>query len=379
MEFKVRSKDMSFKIFVINPGSTSTKLSLFEDRKEVYSTAVVHDAQELLSFPHINDQLGYRMNVIKEFLKKNNIDLSDVDAIVGRGGSVHPVPSGVFEVDRELLEDTRNIVGGMIHPSCLGVQLGRELQKEYGGRLFMVDPICVDEYIPEARFTGIRGVRRKSIGHALNLKGTLHHHCELLGIEYEENNFIACHIDGGISVTAHRKGQMIDGSNACGGDGAFTPTRIGSIAVTDLLDYLEAGHSIADTRLLCAGKGGFVNHFGSNDGDELKAKILAGDEYANLIWQSFIYNIAKQIGAMSTVLKGDVHSIVLTGRYVRFGDIIEKLTEATEWIAPVHVYQGELEHQAMANGAYKVLTGKITPLDYHTEVVRLREAHRFYE
>ena len=316
---------MAFRIFVINPGSTSTKLSLFEDRKEVYTTAVVHDADELKSFEHINDQLDYRMRVIKDFLKENSIDLTGIDAIVGRGGSVHPVPSGVFEVSRELLEDTRNSVGGMIHPSCLGVQLGRELQKEYGGRLFMVDPICVDEYIPEARFTGIRGIRRKSIGHALNLKGTLKHHCELNGMEYEENNFIACHIDGGISVTAHRKGKMIDGSNACGGDGPFTPTRTGSIAVTDLLDWLEKGHTIQEGRMLCVNNGGFVNHFKSNDGDELKRRIDEGDEYANLIWNSFIYNIAKAIGAMAATLKGDVQGIILTGRYVRFGDIIEQL------------------------------------------------------
>ncbi len=370
---------MAFRIFVINPGSTSTKLSLFEDRKEVYTTAVVHDADELKSFEHINDQLDYRMRVIKDFLKENSIDLTGIDAIVGRGGSVHPVPSGVFEVSRELLEDTRNSVGGMIHPSCLGVQLGRELQKEYGGRLFMVDPICVDEYIPEARFTGIRGIRRKSIGHALNLKGTLKHHCELNGMEYEENNFIACHIDGGISVTAHRKGKMIDGSNACGGDGPFTPTRTGSIAVTDLLDWLEKGHTIQEGRMLCVNNGGFVNHFKSNDGDELKRRIDEGDEYANLIWNSFIYNIAKAIGAMAATLKGDVQGIILTGRYVRFGDIIEQLEEGCSWIAPITVYHGELEHQSMANGAYSVLTGKVQPLDYHTEAEKLKEAHRFYE
>lgn len=370
---------MGFKIFVINPGSTSTKLSLFDGREEIHNVAVVHDAGELTAFEHINDQLDYRMKVVTEFLKENDIDLNNVDAIVGRGGSVYPVSSGVFEVDDELLEDTRNSVGGMIHPSCLGVQMGKKLQEKYGGRLFMVDPICVDEYIDEARFTGIRGVRRKSIGHALNLKGTLRKHCELNNLKYEDNNFIACHIDGGISVTAHRKGRMIDGSNACGGDGPFTPTRIGSIAVTDLLDYLEKGHSIEETRMLCAGKGGFVNHFGSNDGDALKQRILDGDKYANLIWNSFIYNIAKAIGSMSAVLKGDVNSIILTGRYVRFGDIVGKLREACEWIAPVHVYYGELEHQSMADGAYRVLTGEIEPLDYHTEVVKLREEHQFYE
>lgn len=369
---------MAFKIFVINPGSTSTKLSLFRDREEVYGTTVVHDAQELLSFPTINDQLDYRMKVITDFLEANHIDLSDVDAIVGRGGSVKPVPSGVFEVSRELLEDTRNNVGGMIHPSSLGVQLGRELQKKYGGRLFMVDPICVDEYIPEARFTGIKGIRRKSIGHALNLKGTLHHHCELNNIDYENSNFIACHIDGGISVTAHRKGRMIDGGNACGGDGPFTPTRTGSIAVTDLLDYLEAGHTIAETRLLCAGKGGFVNHFGSNDGDELHYKMTHGDEYAELIWQSFFYNITKAIGAMAAALGGDIQGIILTGRYVRFEDMVQYIKDKCGWIAPITVYDGELEHESMANGAYKVLKGKIEPLDYRTEVDKLQEAHDFY-
>lgn len=355
---------MAFKIFVINPGSTSTKLALFENRKMLFETSVVHDAKELLSFPTINDQLPYRMAVIKDFLKENNIDLTGVDGIVGRGGSIKPVKSGVYEVNDKLLEDTRNAVGGVVHPSSLGIQLGYELQQEYGGRLFMVDPISVDEYIPEARYTGIAGIRRKSVFHALNLKGTLHHHCEMTGTNYPTSNFILCHIDGGVSVVASEGGRIIDGNNACGGDGPFTPTRTGSIGVLDLLDYLEAGHSIADTRRMCAGKGGFVSYYDSNDADELKERIVNGDKQAKELWSSFIYNICKSIGAMACALGGKVDGIILTGRYVRFDDMNDEIKRRCEWIAPIHLYNGELEHQAMADGAYWALAKKYYPRTY---------------
>ena len=164
-------KNNRYRIFTINPGSTSTKLALFENNMKILQTSVTHDAEVLNSFPTVNDQFEYRMGVIKDFVEKNDIELDNIDAFVGRGGGCWPVPSGTFEVNDLLLNDIRNNVGRTIHPSVLGVQLAYEMQQQYGGRLFMVDPICVDEYTDVARVTGVKGLERKAESHALNLRG----------------------------------------------------------------------------------------------------------------------------------------------------------------------------------------------------------------
>ena len=199
-------KDYTYKIFVINPGSTSTKLALFQDDNKIIETSVTHDAGILNSFPTVNDQLDYRMGFIHEFVENNDIDLSDVDAFVGRGGGCYPVPSGTFEVNDLLLSDIRNNVGRTIHPSVLGVQLAYAMQQEYGGRLFMVDPICVDEYTDVARVTGVKGLERKAESHALNLRGTAMKHCKLHGMDYKKSKLVVAHIDGGITIAAHDYG-----------------------------------------------------------------------------------------------------------------------------------------------------------------------------
>lgn len=355
---------MSYKIFVINPGSTSTKLALFEDEEKLFETSVTHDAQVLLSFDNINDQLPYRMQVINEFLEENNIDLTGIDAIVGRGGCVYPMESGVYEVNDNLMADTIANVAGIVHPSSLGIQLGAELQKKYGGRLFTVNPVCVDEYCDEARITGIAGISRKSVGHALNLKGIIRRHCDSTGLEYYNSNIIACHIDGGVAITAHKNGYMIDGNNAAGGDGPFTPTRTGSIGVLDLLDYLEAGHTPQEVRKMCAGAGGFVSYFGTSSGDEVKKMVEAGDPMAKKVWDGFCYNLAKGIAAFTASFEGRVDAIILTGRYVRFDDMVDSIRRRCGWIAPIYLYPGEVEHEEMAEGALRVLQGIDIPKYY---------------
>lgn len=355
---------MAYRILVINPGSTSTKLALFDGEQKMFETSVTHDAQVLLSFDDVNDQLPYRMEVINEFLVENNIELEGIDAIVGRGGCVYPMEAGVYEVNDRLMEDTKANVAGIIHPSSLGIQLGAELQKRYGGRLFTVNPVCVDEYCDEARVTGVKGISRKSVGHALNLKGTIRRHCEKYGFDYYNSNIIACHIDGGVAITAHKNGYMIDGNNAAGGDGPFTPTRTGSIGVLDLLDYLEEGHSIQETRKLCAGAGGFVSYFGSSSGEHVKELIAEGDKEAEKVWNGFCYNLAKGIAAFTASFEGRVDSIILTGRYVRFDDMVDSIRRRCGWIAPIYVYPGEVEHEEMAEGALRVLRGIDEPKYY---------------
>ena len=197
-------KNNRFRIFVINPGSTSTKLALFENNIKILETSVTHDAEVLNSFPMPNDQLDYRMGVIKDFVEKNDIELDNIDAFVGRGGGCYPVPSGTFEVNDLLLNDIRNNVGRTIHPSILGVQLAYEMQQKYGGRLFMVDPICVDEYTDVARVTGVKGIQRRTESHALNLRGTAMKHCKIHGMDYKKSSLVVAHIDGGITIAAQK-------------------------------------------------------------------------------------------------------------------------------------------------------------------------------
>ena len=346
-----------FKIFVINPGSTSTKLALFEDETCLFKTNVFHDSSVLLKFPKINDQLLYRLMVIMKFIDDNNIDLTGLDAIVGRGGSCYSVKSGTYVVDDRLIKDTREAKGGLYHTSMLGVQLAQEIQKIYGGKMFMVDPPIVDEYCDLARITGLKGVYRKAVSHALNLKAAAKHHAEVIGRPYEDCNFIVCHIDGGISVTAHRKGEMIDGNDAGGGQGPFTPTRMGSMAVTDVIHYLQ-DKSHDEILNLCTEAGGFSSHFGTSDSDKIHARVEKGDPHAVRVWNAMIYQIIKYIGAMSTALAGQVDAIILTGGLLRFDDIEQKIKESCEWIAPVTSYPGEFEQEALAYGALRVLRGQ---------------------
>lgn len=351
-------KNGKYRVFVINPGSTSTKVALFEDDCKIYEESVSHDASVLNSFDDVNDQLGYRLEVINELIKTNNLDLSNLDAIAGRGGGCHPVPSGTFEVNELLLNDIRNNVGRTIHPSILGVQLAYELQQSYGGRLFMVDPICVDEYNDVARVTGVREIQRRTESHALNLKGTAMKHCKLNGMDYRNSKLVVAHIDGGITIAAHENGRQIDCNQGAGGEGPFTATRTGSLPLMEVLDYFDSGHSTEEMRHLCTGTGGFVSYFGTSDADEVYERVMSGDKDAALVWDALCYNIVKYIGSMAAVLKGNADGILITGRYTRFKNLINYIKEYTEWIAPVYVYENEVEQEAMCAGALRVLRGK---------------------
>lgn len=353
----------NYKIFVINPGSTSTKLSLFENETKLLETSVFHDASVLLRFPTVNDQLPYRKQVILDFLRENNVDLIGVDAIVGRGGSCLPVAGGVYAVDDLLIADTAAGKGGTEHPSNLGVQLARELQKEYGGEIFMVDPPCVDELCDMARMTGISAITRRVNMHTLNMRGVAMHHAKQLGRAYEDCNFVVCHIDGGISVSAHRHGRIIDCNDAGGGDGPYTPTRTGSVSVADVLEYAR-GRDIDELKKLCTRSGGFVSYFGTANADTVHKMAEDGDKKARRVWDGMKYQIVKYIGAMAAVLGGKVDGILLTGGLVRFADVAETIREQCGWIAPVSTYPGEVEQEALAAGALRVLRGEEEPRHY---------------
>lgn len=353
----------TYRIFIVNPGSTSTKFSLFENKTCVFTEDTFHDSADLRRFPTINDQLDFRLEVVEAYLREHGIDLHGVDAIVGRGGSSYPVAGGVYHIDDALVRDTREAKGGLYHASMLGVQMAKVLQARYGGMMLMMDPTVVDELCDLARITGVRGVYRRSATHALNLKATCRRHARTLGRRYDECNFIACHIDGGISVTAHKGGRMIDVIDASGGEGPFTPTRMGNMAITDIIGSL-ADYTRQDLKALCSQAGGLSSHFGTSNSDIVHGMMEQGDARATRVWQAMIYQVCKSIGSMATVLEGHVDAIVLTGGLLRFDDVLADIRRRCEWIAPVAAYPGEFEQEAMAAGAMRVLTGEEEALVY---------------
>ena len=359
---------MSYKVFVINPGSTSTKLAYFDGETKLFETNVFHDAPELAKFATINDQLPYRKAVIQQFLKDNGIDLTGVDAIVGRCGACVPCKGGVYEITDLLIRDCRNAAGGVEHPSNLGVQLAAELQKEYGGRAFTVDSPKTDEFREVARITGVKGIYRTSNIHALNIKGTAQMHCRLNGLDYAKSSFVVCHIDGGITISALKGGRIIDATDNAGGEGPFTPTRTGALPVSGVLDTYS-GKDLKESKKILTRSGGFVSWFGTSNSDKVHEMAEEGDRTARLVWDAMVYNICKYIGSMAAVLKGRVDGIICGGGLLRFEDIKQQIEESCGWIAPVSFYPGEVEHEAMAAGAIRVLKGEEIPLTYTGEPV----------
>ena len=377
---------MSYKIFVINPGSTSTKLAYFEDEEKLFETSVFHDAPVLAELGKTENQIEYRLELIKEFLDKNGIDLSGLDAVVGRGGASMPCSGGTYEANDLLICDNVNAVSGVDHPANLGLPLAARIQSEYGGRVFMVDSPKTDEFCDLARITGVPGIYRTSSTHALNIKGTVRMHCRRNNVRYEDGNYIVCHIDGGMTVSAHDHGRMIDATNNAAGEGPFTPTRTGALPVSAVIDYFfdnehksRIGIEDADfgsfdgslraAREVLTRNAGLTGYFGTSNSDVIHEMVEAGDPKAVRVWDAMIYNICKSIGGMAAVLSGEVDGIVCGGGLLRFADLQQKIRSRCEWIAPVSFYPGEVEHEAMAAGALRVLRGEEEPLIYTGEPV----------
>ena len=354
----------AYRVLAINPGSTSTKVGLFEGETEVFTSSVAHDAAKLDEFESVSAQLPYRRDMILAVLAEHGVELDEIDAFVGRGGGLLPCEGGTYEVNDVMLDHAYRGANGVQHPAQLGSQLAHEFAAKAGVPAFVVNPPDTDELCDEARMTGIAGVYRNVHLHALNLKETAIRHAASMGRRYDECDFIVCHIGGGVSISAHQHGRMIDGYDIVGGEGAMAPTRCGAVPVAGVLDYLDAGHSVAETRELCMKKGGFVDLLGTSDAIEVRRRDAAGDAAAQRAWGALLFQLNKYIGSMATVLAGHVDAILLGGGMVHDEDLVESIRNACEWIAPVCAYPGEFELAAMAAGALRVLAGQEAPKTY---------------
>lgn len=347
-----------YRIFAINPGSTSTKIALFEDDKKVFGLNIDHDADALASFTEMHEQLPYRREKILDALATNHISLENTDAFVGRGGGLAPLSGGTYTTNEILLKHARECFAG-VHPATLGAQLAASFAEAYGASSYIVNPPDVDEFCELARFTGIKGVYRESRIHALNQKEIGIRYAATQGKIYEDLNLVIAHIGGGISVTAHLKGKMVDSNDILNGDGPFAPTRCGSIAVKSVLKQDPGKIKDKITK-----SGGLVDHLGTSDTREVSRRIEAGDQYAKLIYDAMTYQIAKQIGAMASVLQGHVNAIILTGGISNDKYLTDELTKYVGYISPVVVMAGEFEMEALGAGALRVLRGEETALEY---------------
>lgn len=356
---------MGHLILAINPGSTSTKIAVFEDHKQIFVTTLRHSSDEISAYKTITDQYEFRKDTILKALSENGIDLSTIEVIVGRGGLVKPIPSGVYEVNHEMIRDLKIGVGGE-HASNLGGLIAHNLASTIDGcRAFIADPVVVDELEPIARVTGHPLFERRSIFHALNQKAIAKGYATSVNASYDSLNLIVAHLGGGVSVGAHRKGRVIDVNNALNGEGPFSPERSGTLPAYDLAKLCFSGkYSLDDVKKMITGEGGLVAHLGTNSFNVVEKKVEEGDEKFSLISDAFAYNVAKAIGAMAAVLHGDVDAILITGGVAYNTKLMEKLSDQISFIAPVKVFPGEDEMAALAVNGLNVISGKEKPLIY---------------
>lgn len=354
---------MSFLILVINPGSTSTKVALFRDEQNEWSTSIQHSVEDLKRFPDTFSQLDWRLSLIRATLEGYGTDVHELSAVIGRGGLLKPVESGVYEVDEAMEESLRT--AAMQHPANLGAPLARAIARTAGVKAYIADPPIVDEMCDEAHFTGMKDIRRASVFHALNHKAVARRYAESCNCRYEDLNLIVVHMGGGISTGAHRKGRVIDVNNAYDGDGPIAPERAGTIPAGQLAELCFSGkYTLAQIKKLCCGQGGLMNYLGTNQMTEIRERAARGDEQARTMTEVMCYTISKSIGAMAAVLKGEVDAIILTGGLANNRHITDKIVEHCGFIAPVTIYPGEDEMSALAANALRVLRAECEVKQY---------------
>ena len=355
---------MSVKSLIINPGSTSTKIGVFEDETLLFEETLRHSTEEISKYATIFDQKDFRKNIIIDLLKSKEFDVKSLGMVVGRGGMLKPIPGGTYACTDALVKDLEVGVSGQ-HASNLGGILAREIADEIGVPSFIVDPVVVDELMPIARYSGVPELPRVSIFHALNQKAVAKRYAKETGKKYEDLNLIVVHMGGGVSVGPHKNGKVIDIFNALDGDGAFSPERSGAVPVGALVKMCFSGeYTQAEVYKKLVGNGGFNAYVGTNDMKDVEKMVNEGNEKAAEVRDAFILQMSKNIGAMATVLEGKVDQIIVTGGIAYDKYVVAKLKERCEWIAPFTVYPGEDELLALVQGGLRVLNGEEEAKNY---------------
>ncbi|MBN1997259.1 butyrate kinase [candidate division KSB1 bacterium] len=353
-----------YKILVINPGSTSTKIGYFHDELLILSSNLSISSNELENFPGILDQCDFRESSVRQFIQQNDLTVENFDAFVGRGGLLHPIAGGTYLVNEKMVADLKASAFGE-HASNLGALLAVKLAREAGRPAFIVDPVVVDEMHDVARVSGHPQFVRKSVFHALNQKAVARLAAKKLGKDYKQINLIVAHLGGGVSVASHENGRVVDVNNALDGDGPFSPERSGTLPVGDLVKLCFSGKLCQDDIIkMIKGQGGLVAYLGTNDMREIEPRVKNGEQYAALVVDALVYQIAKEIAAHTAVLNGKVHAVVLTGGLVYNAFLVKKLVRRVEFIAPVLVFPGESELEALAHGALRVLKNQEKAKEY---------------
>lgn len=355
---------MAIKSLIINPGSTSTKIGVFEDETLLFEETLRHSTEEISQYASIVDQKDFRKKIITDLLAEKNFDIKSLNVIVGRGGMLKPIPGGTYEVTDALLADLKVGVQGQ-HASNLGGILAREIGDEIGVPSYIVDPVVVDEMNPVARFSGVPELPRTSVFHALNQKAVAKRYAKEIGKPYDSLRLIVVHMGGGVSVGAHENGRIIDVFNALDGDGAFSPERAGAVPSGALIKMCFSGqYTEKEVYSKIVGKGGFNAYLGTNDMREVNKMAESGNKDAVAAREAFIYQVVKDMGSMACVLKGKVDQIIVTGGIAYNEGIINALKEYAGFIAPFTVYPGEDELLALAQGALRVLNGEEEVMKY---------------
>ncbi len=354
-----------YRVLAVNPGSTSTKIAVYDNEERVYEEIIRHSQEELSRFDGVMGQKEMRLQCVLDALARRQIPLESLSAVVGRGGLVEPIDSGTYVVNHRMLQDLLDTTAKTAHASSFGGVIAYEIAHRVDIPCYVVDPIVVDELDQYAKLTGLPGIERRSIFHALNQKSVARRCAADMGLVYENGRFIVAHMGGGITVGAHRYGRVIDVNDALSGEGPFTPERTGALPAVPLIRLCFSGEYTEKEMIDKVSRGGgMMAYLGTNDLRRCEHLIREGDEYATLVLESMAYQVCKEIGAMFAVLEGRADAIILTGGLAHSTRFTGCIKQRVGLIAPVKVYPGEDEMRALAEGALRVLRGEAPAMDY---------------
>ena len=347
---------MTYRVLAINPGSTSTKFAVYDGENQVFANTLNHSVEELSHFKSIMDQFEMRKKEIEKALKENNIELKSINAVVGRCGGLPPVKSGAYLINEEMIDRLTNRPT-LDHASNLGATISYSIANEIGVNSYIYDPVCVDESDDVAKVSGLKGLDRVCLTHALNTRAMAIKYAKMNNKNYKDLNLIVAHLGGGISLNIHEKGKMVD--FVSDDEGPFSPERAGRLPAKILVDLCYSGKYTHEEMVKnVRGKGGIVSYLNTVDAREVEDRISKGDEYAKLIYDALALQVAKSIGELATVVNGDVDAIIITGGISYSKYMSESISKRVKFIAPVEILAGENELEALAFGALRVLKGE---------------------